>query len=511
MKSIWRRMNRIPPPARGLGPSRLSGGGLRWGRTLPLRLWLILAVAAIIGAGFLAQVGLTAVMAVWNHQAEQARMGSIRQIIGTNPGAWRRAAWQRHAAASLDALGVNMALYTPHSGASGQLVLGAAVYATTGAGQLLGAGGAGTNPSGFTPSPLFERLVLTHNGRSPASLAPRVPIGVALLWLAQPPPGELPQELWPAVELGMFGFTLAVVVWLVGLPVLRPLAELNRAAESMAGGDLNVHFSSPSPVREIAEVSAALEGTSAALRESLARQVALEEDRRLFISAIAHDLRTPLFMLRGYLKGLEYGVAATPDKIAHYLAMCSTQADALERRIADLFTFTRLEYLEQEPERAPVEMRGMLAEMVEIARPLAATKRIELALEGPAGPCMVLGDRRLLARAIGNLLDNALRYTPDCGRIVVRWGPNDGKVSLAVEDSGPGIAAHDLPHLFTPLYRGEESRNRQTGGAGLGLTIAQRILRAHGGELTASNAPSGGAVFTVALGGEAGDVFLAEP
>ena len=103
------------------------------------------------------------------------------------------------------------------------------------------------------------------------------------------------------------------------------------------------------------------------------------------------------------------------------------------------------------------------------------------------------------SRAVANLLDNALRHTPDGGRIRVRWGRTGANLVFAVEDTGPGIAPHDLPHLFTPLYRGETSRNRQTGGAGLGLAIARRILQAHGGDLTAANRSGGGAVFTGTL------------
>lgn len=309
---------------------------------------------------------------------------------------------------------------------------------------------------------------------------------------------QLPSWIWAVVELGTFALTLAVVVWLVGPPVLRPLGALSQAAESIAGGDLDVNLP-PSPVREIAEVSAALEGMSAALRQALERQATLEDERRLFISAIAHDLRTPLFMLRGSLKGLERGVAATPEKQAAYLATCRTQADALERLIADLFTYTRMEYLEQEPERAELDLAALLQQATESSLPVAASKDITLTLDGPDDPCVLMGDSHLLARAIGNLLDNALRYTPRGGVIRIHWIRRTAAITIAIEDSGSGIAAHDLPHIFTPLYRGETSRNRQTGGAGLGLAIAQRILRAHGGDLVAANGPTGGAAFTATL------------
>jgi len=292
----------------------------------------------------------------------------------------------------------------------------------------------------------------------------------------------------------MFALTLAIVLWLIGQPVLRPLAAMNQAAEGIAGGDLNVSLPR-TPVREIAEVSAALEGMSGALRQSLDRQTALEEERRLFVGAIAHDLRTPLFILRGHLKGLERGVAATPEKIAHYVAISQAEADALERLIADLFAYTRLEYLEQTPERAPLELRELLHEAVEGAQRQAAAKAITMTLDARADSSCLLGDRHLLARAVENLLDNALRHTPQGGRITVGLNRQNALLVFTVADTGPGIAADDLPRLFTPLYRGEASRNRQTGGAGLGLAISRRILRAHGGDLTAANRAEGGAIF----------------
>ena len=477
----------------------LLTGRARQRRPLPLRLWLILAVAAITGAGFLAQIGMTAVMSAWEQQAEETRLASIRQIIGTNAAQWRDPAWQRGASSVLAGLGTDLALYANHPGTASELVYaspGVSRFLDTTAGQRQADQVTDTQSysarGSATTLPAFQRIVIPdasqHGGNS-------APLAVAFLWFTAPPPGEPSGVLWPVVELGTFALTLAIVVWLIGQPVLRPLAEMSQAAEGIAGGDLEVELS-PSPVREVAEVGAALEGMSGALRESLSRQAVLEEERRLFVGAIAHDLRTPLFMLRGYLKGLERGVAATPEKTTHYVEMCQTQADALERLIADLFAYTRMEYLEQEPEHTPLELEAVLRQAVGMAQPRALARGVTLALDGPRQPCPLLGDRHLLERAVENLLDNALRYTPEGGEIRVRWHQRDDTLVFTVEDTGPGIAPHDLPRLFTPLYRGETSRNRQTGGAGLGLTIAQRILRAHDGNLTAANHPSGGAVFT---------------
>src|SRR5690606_24340403 len=122
-----------------------------------------------------------------------------------------------------------------------------------------------------------------------------------------------------------------------------------------------------------------------------------EQERRMFVSALVHDLRTPLFSLRGSLEGLATGIAATPEKRARYIAVAQEKADALERLIADLFAFTRLEYLDEEPQRAPVDLAAFLPRLVEGMRPRAETKGVRLALD--AGPARVVSaDEHLLTR-----------------------------------------------------------------------------------------------------------------
>jgi signal transduction histidine kinase len=233
------------------------------------------------------------------------------------------------------------------------------------------------------------------------------------------------------------------------------------------------------------------------LKESIAQQAALEEERRLFIGAIAHDLRTPLFTLRAPLRGLQKGIAATPEKVCEYVDECVGRADALERLVADLFAFTRLEYLEQEPERAPLELGMLLRQTAEGVQPLAAARGISLALEAPAEPCPLLGDGHLLARAVANLLDNALRHTPEGRQIRVRWSREDDTLVFAVADTG---RASPRTTCRTCSPRSTAATRRATGRpAGPGLAIARRILRAHGGDLTAANGATGGAVFAATL------------
>jgi signal transduction histidine kinase len=306
-------------------------------------------------------------------------------------------------------------------------------------------------------------------------------------------------RIWivPVVALSMLAITLGGIAWFLGRTVVQPLGATGAAARQVADGDLDVALP-PSRVREVAEVNSAFEAMGTGLRASLEQQAAIEQERRLFIGAIVHDLRTPLFSLRGSLEGIATGIADTPEKRVRYIAVAQEKADALERLVGDLFDFTRFEYLDQTPSSEPLDFAALLKRVVEGVRPRAEAKGVSVMVEADA-PCSAEGDPHLLTRAVENLLDNALRFTPAGGTVRVTCHTTPGRVTFSIADTGPGIPPHDLPHLFTPLYRGETSRNRRTGGAGLGLTIARRILLAHGGDLSAASQRAGGAVFTGTL------------
>jgi signal transduction histidine kinase len=312
------------------------------------------------------------------------------------------------------------------------------------------------------------------------------------------PPDEVPVEFIPLVGLTTLGLTLTGIAWFLGRTILRPLAATSQAARQVAGGDLDISLPR-SRVREVDEVNSAFDAMSAALRTSLEEQAELEQERRLFVGAVAHDLRTPLFALRGYLEGLESGVAASPEQQTRYIATAREKADTLERLVSDLFDFSRLEYLDQTPRREPLDLADLLRKLAGEMQPLAAVHGVAIVFDEDASPCAISGDRHLLTRAIENLLDNALRFTPADGTVRITCGKTPSSMTFTIADSGPGIPPSDLPNIFNALYRGESSRNRRTGGAGLGLTIARRILLAHGGDLTAANRADGGAVFTGTL------------
>ncbi|MFC7442013.1 sensor histidine kinase [Laceyella putida] len=301
---------------------------------------------------------------------------------------------------------------------------------------------------------------------------------------------------------GMFSSMLAIALaflligWQMGQYVLKPLAAMSLAARRIAKGDLDFELPT-SRVTEVADVRAAFQAMGDGLRESLARQAKLEEERRFFITSIAHDLRTPLFALRGYLLRLEQGLVDSPEKMARYVSVCRQKSEQLERLISDLFAYSKTEYMEQTAAtyRESVEFGPWIKKIVDHFRLLAQAQDVEIIFQEPEKPCLIQGDPHLLERAVENLLENALRHTPPKGKITVKWCIEGQRAVFTITDTGPGIPTQDLPHVFEPFYRAEKSRNPETGGTGLGLTIAKRILNTHGGDLAATNHVLQGAEF----------------
>ncbi len=438
----------------------MSAVAKRW--VLPIRTWFVIG-AAIVFFGVAAPIG--AIVAFSEEGDAEDRAERVATQLRENVDRWEDPAWQES---------VRSTLRDEGEGGVVLLVDGREVHRTA-PGVIPGAGTRTQwvlHTEEFTDSDsVFTALVYLPLDKDP-------PVPEFLLMVGV-----------------MFVIVTIAIAWVFGRMTVRPLQAAHRAAQQVAEGDLAVTLPR-SRVTELDQVNVAFETMAAELHHSLEQQAALEEERRLFITAIAHDLRTPLFSLRGYLEGLRDGIAETPEQQSRYLAVASAKSDELERLVSDLFDYTRLAYLHQPPERHSLDLSVFLQQIVRDRQPEAETKHIPLRFNSTVRPCTVLADRYLLTRAVENLLDNALRYTPDGGTIDVRCGEDDDDAWFSVADSGPGIAADDLPHLFEPLYRGDPSRSRETGGAGLGLTIAHRILVAHGGTLTAANGASGGAQFT---------------
>jgi signal transduction histidine kinase len=220
-----------------------------------------------------------------------------------------------------------------------------------------------------------------------------------------------------------------------------------------------------------------------------ANLAASEEQRRQMVADIAHELRTPLSVMQANLEAMQDGVLPTD---AEQLASLHEETLLLSRLVADLRLLSLAEAGQLELELTEADLGELASRAAERLRPAADARGVALAVEIAAGLPRVQVDADRFIQMIGNLVDNALRYTPPGGRIelAVRWSGEAGPTRrpiVAVTDTGGGIAPADLPHVFDRFYRGDKSRARASGGSGLGLAIVKQLVEAHGGQVWAES------------------------
>jgi len=292
---------------------------------------------------------------------------------------------------------------------------------------------------------------------------------------------------------GLVGALLAGAVGYFGASWLaRPLSTAAGRLRRLAAGDYRrASYDRAGPDSEISEVVA----ISAAVDTLTAQLQAAEDLRRRLVEDLVHELRSPLTAVRGYAEGIRDGVFPDP---ALAISGLERELSRIERLLSDL----RHSALPSSP---GAFVTFDLSEMVQaVAGGFAARareKQLELEVRAELPGPAILGDPDRLGQVVSNLLDNAVKFTPDGGTVRVevstvgdRQGP-----WLAVQDSGPGIPSADLHHVFDRLYRAEPSRARSTGGSGIGLAIVKQIVLSHGGRVEAQNAPGSGARFVVYL------------
>jgi len=287
---------------------------------------------------------------------------------------------------------------------------------------------------------------------------------------------------------------LAVAVWLAGRWMVTPLTRLSAQVDKVAGGDLAIAVPR-SRIGEVANIAQAVDGMTATLGEAAEKRAEADEARRFLVTSIAHDLRTPLFALRGHLQAIRSHLG---NPTVH-LERAEARADALERLIGNLFAYTRHDYTEPTPHLETIRFTDLLHEVTASLEHAARLRENAFELEGDQ-TLAVSVDRERIKRALTNILDNALRYSPAGASIRVSWTTVDEtSVEITVQDHGPGIDADLLPHVFEPGIRGTQQTGREDGGAGLGLTIAKRLLEHQHATINALNHPNGGATIRLTL------------
>ncbi|MGH9085869.1 MAG: sensor histidine kinase [Acidimicrobiales bacterium] len=263
------------------------------------------------------------------------------------------------------------------------------------------------------------------------------------------------------------------------------LAALRRTTDHVSAGDLTARTG----VTRVDELGA----TATALDDMIGRLAVAEDQRRqdddarrALLAAIGHDLRTPLAALQAAIEALQDGLAAEPER---YLRSMSRDVAHLRELVDDLFLLARIEAGELTLERQQIDLAELADETIEAMEPTARLQRVELCLEA-TGSVPVLGGPEALGRVMRNLVDNAIRYAPASSHVILRVLNGDG-ATVEVIDEGPGFDPALLTSAFDSFSRADPSRNRDTGGAGLGLAIAKGVVEAHGGQIWAAPGPGG--------------------
>ncbi|NMZ94308.1 HAMP domain-containing protein [Pseudomonas panacis] len=331
-----------------------------------------------------------------------------------------------------------------------------------------------------------------------ALVSPIVVAGETVGWLAVTPfqsvteaGGERFQQyqLRTSLVMGVFSLLLAMLIaWWIARTLLEPVKRVAAATHRLAGGD----YSSRVAVASNDEVGQLARDFNQ-LAYTLERN---EKMRREFMADVSHELRTPLSVLRGELEAIEDGVRSldpnTMKSLLGEVGMLSKLVDDLyELSLADIGALTY--------RKAPCMLNDVLENSLAMYRERFAARQLQLDLELPREPVELLADASRLQQLFSNLLENSLRYTDVNGRLRLSVGVDRDTVRIDFLDSGPGVSASQLPRLFERFYRGESSRNREHGGAGLGLAICRSIANAHDGSLVADHSPYGGLWLTLRL------------
>ncbi|TDD27823.1 HAMP domain-containing histidine kinase [Kribbella turkmenica] len=287
-----------------------------------------------------------------------------------------------------------------------------------------------------------------------------------------------------ATALGVLLIAALVMVF-AGRRLVRPIVALTGAAQRMRNGDHAARV----PVTGKDEVSR-LGHAFNAMAESIQRH---DHQRKAMVSDVAHELRTPLANIKGYLVASEDGVVPLDRELVSSLL---EETGLLEHLVADLQDLALADAGMLRMHPAPRDLSELAQQVVSAHRPAAESAGVSLTAE-VHGPATASVDSARIRQALGNLVSNAIRFTPSGGRVVLGVrGIADG-YNLTVTDNGTGIADEHLPHLFDRFYRAEQSRSRTTGGSGLGLAITKHLAEAHGGRITVSSRLGSGSAFTI--------------
>jgi signal transduction histidine kinase len=337
----------------------------------------------------------------------------------------------------------------------------------------------------FTPPDANRKFLAVS---SPLRLAPREPYLGAIV--VAKPTAELRDRWTTLIErlllAGLVGIAVSAALSLyLSRRITKPVEALTEAANKIADGRYDIEVPHVSSRDEIGHLSARFGEMAARLQEA-------EELERNFLMTVSHELRTPLTAIRGHVEALREGVARDEASRNESLGVIAAEAARLERLVGDVLDLAKLDTRRFTLRREEVDMGRLLESAYSTFAEEARRRRIDYRQVIEARPVIVADGDRVL-QIISNLLSNAFRWTPDGGRVELALGQENGTISVAVQDSGPGISKDDIERIFRPFW------SRDGLGTGLGLAIARELAAAHGGHILLESEPGRGARFQLVL------------
>jgi two-component system OmpR family sensor kinase len=301
-------------------------------------------------------------------------------------------------------------------------------------------------------------------------------------------------QLEALTGLGVVAATIILALLIIRIG-LQPLQKMGGVAADIAAGDLTRRVEPATPKTEIGRLGLALNGMLSQIESAFRERTESNTRLRRFIADASHELRTPLTSIRGYSEMLRRGAAESPADADTARRRIEEESVRMSVLVDDMLLIARLD--QGRPlERKPVDLQAIASDAAADARAVAPHREITMSAHGPV---VVAGDDTRLRQVLGNLVRNALVHTPQQSAIEIAVSTVDGVGRMSVIDHGPGLKPAELEHIFEPFYRADPSRSRDSGGAGLGLSIVSAVVGAHGGNVKVKETSGGGATFEVEL------------
>lgn len=307
-------------------------------------------------------------------------------------------------------------------------------------------------------------------------------------------------------EIRLKTIVAGIIVLLVGIvasrilarQIAKPIVEIGEIIRKIQAGDLDQKL----PVHsrdEIGRLASLINDMTDKLKADIEQLKRLERVRTEFLGNVSHELRTPIFSLKGFLETLLEGAVNDPTVNMKFVEKAYNHANRLDSLLSDLIEISRIESGDMKMSFRYFDAVSLLRQVEHDAADQAGRKNQQLQVDAPETEVLVLGDKDRLKLAIGNIVDNAIKYSPGGASVILQLTEHDKTVTVTVKDNGPGIEEEHVPRIFERFYRIDKNRSRDVGGTGLGLAIVKHIVEAHGSKVSVSSKPGVGTAFSFDL------------